>query len=65
VVRHCPELRRLDVFDCQHVSRSGIEKLKATREDLRIQAYFAPSNPQPTGEREGHRTITCRCCAIL
>ena len=60
----CTTLRRLEVFDCQHISRGGIDRLKQHLPRLHVQAYFAPSAVE-SPPNNPPRSVVCRCCIIL
>ena len=69
-------LERLDIYDCQHISRMGIRRIRNALPSLLVHAYFAPNTPTLVpGDQAGlpgdgvagpaaRRTI-CRCCILL
>ena len=68
-------LQRLEIYDCQLLTRPGIRSIRAALPALKVHAYFAPVTPPQVPGPEGvlpdalaagnaGRTI-CRCCAIL
>lgn len=68
-------LERLEIYDCQHISRMGIRRIRNALPSLMIHAYFAPVTPPLVPGDQGlpgdgvagpaaRRTI-CRCCIIL
>lgn len=68
-------LERLDIYDCQHISRVGIRRIRNALPSLLVHAYFAPLTPTLVpGDQAGlpgegvaptaRRTI-CRCCILL
>ncbi|VDK34758.1 unnamed protein product [Taenia asiatica] len=59
----CQNLCQVDLYDCQLITRQGIENLKQQNPRLKIQAFFAPGTPPESAL--GHRRRYCRCCAIL
>uniref|UniRef100_A0A7E4W347 F-box domain-containing protein n=1 Tax=Panagrellus redivivus TaxID=6233 RepID=A0A7E4W347_PANRE len=56
-------LERIDLYDCQQISKDAIRKFKAIRPEVEVQAYFAPNTP-PTTTPPSRQGI-CRCCVIL
>jgi len=62
----CKNLKRIELYDCQNVTRSGIRKLRNKLPQIKVHAYFAPSTP-PTGGGAvgGARSRYCPCCALL
>uniref|UniRef100_A0AC34GSS4 F-box domain-containing protein n=1 Tax=Panagrolaimus sp. ES5 TaxID=591445 RepID=A0AC34GSS4_9BILA len=56
-------LERVDLYDCQNITKDAIKKFKQYRPDVEIQAYFAPITP-PTAAQPSRQGI-CRCCTIL
>lgn len=62
-MRHAKALKRIDLYDCQNVSKEAIQRFKHHRPHVEIHAYFAPATPpaNPSNARAG----LCRCCAIL
>uniref|UniRef100_A0A0R3T0Q9 F-box/LRR-repeat protein 20 n=1 Tax=Rodentolepis nana TaxID=102285 RepID=A0A0R3T0Q9_RODNA len=59
----CQNLCQVDLYDCQLITRQGIENLKQQNPRLKIQAFFAPGTPPES--TLGHRRRYCRCCTIL
>ena len=49
-------LERLELYDCQLITRPGIRRLRLALPALRIHAYFAPQTPPLPHEEgmEGH-----------
>ena len=64
LLRNCNSLRRIEVFDCQLISRVGIQKLQRLRRDITIHAYFPP-HPPSTPVQNNRRRVTCQCCSLL
>jgi F-box and leucine-rich repeat protein 2/20 len=62
-LQECPSLQRIDLYDCQQVTRGGIRRLKLQLKNAKIHAYFAPITPPPSNQ--GPRQRICRCCSIL
>ncbi|CAD5214938.1 unnamed protein product [Bursaphelenchus okinawaensis] len=56
-------LERVDLYDCQHITKDAIRKFKQVRPDVDVHAYFAPASP-PAPVQPQRRGI-CKCCAIL
>ena len=56
--------RRIEVFDCQLISRVGIQKLQRLRQDITVHAYFPP-HPPSTPVQNNRRRVTCQCCSLL
>jgi len=56
-------LERVDLYDCQNITKEAIKKFKQFRPEVEVQAYFAPQTPEtpPQPSRQG----ICRCCNIL
>uniref|UniRef100_H9GK54 F-box and leucine rich repeat protein 2 n=1 Tax=Anolis carolinensis TaxID=28377 RepID=H9GK54_ANOCA len=62
-LENCHNLERIELYDCQQVSRAGIKRIKAHLPDVKVHAYFAPVTPTPSvGSTRPH---LCRCCIIL
>ncbi|CAG0900151.1 unnamed protein product [Cyprideis torosa] len=59
----CHNLQRIDLYDCQLITRPGIKRLKNQLPNIRVHAYFAPMTPPP--QQVGPRRRFCRCCVIL
>ena len=73
-------LQKLEIYDCQLLTRPGIRMIRAALPTLKVHAYFAPVTPplaaagglgpegalpgDPLGAHNAGRTI-CRCCLIL
>lgn len=69
-------LQRLEIYDCQLLTRPGIRMIRAALPSLKVHAYFAPVTPPlvpgpdgapldpALGPNNPGRTI-CRCCVIL
>ncbi|KAE9416881.1 hypothetical protein Angca_004313 [Angiostrongylus cantonensis] len=62
-MRHAKALKRIDLYDCQNISKEAIQRFKHHRPHVEIHAYFAPATP-PTNQSTT-RAGLCRCCAIL
>ncbi|CAF0926011.1 unnamed protein product, partial [Didymodactylos carnosus] len=45
----CRSLKRLDVFDCQQITKNAVKKIQTRYPELNIHAYFTPRTPTPTG----------------
>ncbi|TKR78324.1 hypothetical protein L596_019147 [Steinernema carpocapsae] len=61
--RAVASLERVDLYDCQQITKDGIGRFKQFRPDVEVHAYFAPSTP-PTSNQPARNAI-CRCCVIL
>ncbi|GIY32262.1 hypothetical protein CDAR_451511, partial [Caerostris darwini] len=59
----CHNLERIELYDCQLITRTGIRKIRTHLPALRVHAYFAPMTPPPSAG--GGRPRYCRCCVIL
>uniref|UniRef100_A0A6I8NCV8 F-box and leucine rich repeat protein 2 n=1 Tax=Ornithorhynchus anatinus TaxID=9258 RepID=A0A6I8NCV8_ORNAN len=59
----CRSLERIELYDCQQVTRAGIKRIRAHLPDVKVHAYFAPVTPPPSVGGSGQRL--CRCCVIL
>ncbi|CAG0919100.1 unnamed protein product [Notodromas monacha] len=57
----CHNLQRIDLYDCQLISRDGIKRLKSHLPNLNVHAYFAPNPPTPSADVQRRR----RCCVVL
>lgn len=60
---NCHQLKRVELFDCQLITKAGTRKLRAHLPDLRVHEYFAPVTPPPSVG--GGRQRMCRCCVML
>lgn len=56
-------LERVDLYDCQLITKDAIKKFKQSRPEVEVHAYFAPATPPP--QAPPVRRGICRCCAIL
>ncbi|VDP14184.1 unnamed protein product [Heligmosomoides polygyrus] len=54
-MRHAKALKRIDLYDCQNVSKEAIQRFKHHRPHVEIHAYFAPATPpaNPSNARAG------------
>ena len=59
----CHNLQRIELYDCQLITRAGIRRLRNHLPNIRVHAYFAPITPPPSVG--GNRQRICRCCVIL
>lgn len=59
----CHNLQRIELYDCQLISRNAIRRLRNHLPNIKVHAYFAPVTPPPT--TNGPRPRYCRCCEIL
>ncbi|ERL85054.1 hypothetical protein D910_02477 [Dendroctonus ponderosae] len=59
----CHNLQRIELYDCQLITRAGIKRLRNYLPMIKVHAYFAPVTPPPMGSTA--RSRYCRCCAIL
>ncbi|XP_048451592.1 F-box/LRR-repeat protein 20 [Rhincodon typus] len=62
-LKNCHNLERIELYDCQQVTRAGIKRIRAHLPDIKVHAYFAPVTPPPSVGGSGQRL--CRCCIIL
>ncbi|XP_036826775.1 F-box/LRR-repeat protein 2 isoform X3 [Oncorhynchus mykiss] len=62
-LKNCHRLERIELYDCQQVTRAGIKRIRAHLPEIKVHAYFAPVTPPPSVHGGGHRL--CRCCVIL
>uniref|UniRef100_A0A8C3T3R3 F-box and leucine rich repeat protein 2 n=1 Tax=Chelydra serpentina TaxID=8475 RepID=A0A8C3T3R3_CHESE len=62
-LENCHSLERIELYDCQQVTRAGIKRIRAHLPDVKVHAYFAPVTPPPSVG--GSRQRLCRCCIIL
>ncbi|KAG5449890.1 hypothetical protein CSKR_103674 [Clonorchis sinensis] len=60
---NCRRLQRLDLYDCQQITKQGIFNLESQYPHLQVHAYFAPSTPPATALERRRRY--CRCCHIV
>ncbi|CAF3667280.1 unnamed protein product [Rotaria socialis] len=54
----CQNLQRLDIFDCQQITRNAVKRIQIRFPNLKIHAYFSPRTPTPTP----HATTSCSAC---
>ena len=59
----CHNLQRIELYDCQLITRAGIRRLRNHLPNIKVHAYFAPVTPPPAAG--GARQRYCRCCLIL
>ena len=59
----CHNLQRIELYDCQLITRAGIRRLRNHLPNIKVHAYFAPVTPPPS--QGGTRQRYCRCCVIL
>ena len=59
----CHNLQRIELYDCQLITRAGIRRLRNHLPNIRVHAYFAPVTPPPSVGGTTRRY--CRCCVIL
>uniref|UniRef100_A0A8B9E670 F-box/LRR-repeat protein 2 n=1 Tax=Anser cygnoides TaxID=8845 RepID=A0A8B9E670_ANSCY len=62
-LENCHNLERIELYDCQQVTRAGIKRIRAHLPHVKVHAYFAPVTPPPSVGGSGQRL--CRCCIIL
>ncbi|KAL8165561.1 UNVERIFIED_CONTAM: F-box/LRR-repeat protein 2 [Gekko kuhli] len=62
-LENCHNLERIELYDCQQVTRAGIKRIRAHLPAVKVHAYFAPVTPPPSVG--GTRQRLCRCCIIL
>ncbi|XP_078449027.1 F-box/LRR-repeat protein 20-like isoform X3 [Lampetra planeri] len=62
-LKGCQSLQRVELYDCQQITRAGIKRLRAHLPEIKVHAYFAPSTPPQVAP--GPRARFCRCCVIL
>ncbi|XP_023575512.1 F-box/LRR-repeat protein 2 isoform X2 [Octodon degus] len=62
-LENCRGLERLELYDCQQVTRAGIKRMRAQLPHVKVHAYFAPVIPPTAVAGSGQRL--CRCCVIL
>uniref|UniRef100_A0A915I0V2 F-box domain-containing protein n=1 Tax=Romanomermis culicivorax TaxID=13658 RepID=A0A915I0V2_ROMCU len=63
-LRECRTLERVELYDCQQISRGGIKKFKQHLPNVMVHAYFAPATP-PNIPAGPPRRRYCRCCNVL
>ncbi|VDD96652.1 unnamed protein product [Enterobius vermicularis] len=56
-------LQRVDLYDCQNVSKESIKQFKIARQGVEVHVYFTPD--APVVQAQPARSGICRCCAIL
>lgn len=61
---HCKQLRRLDIYDNNLITRQATKKLYTLLPQLVIHTYFQSSTPLEQQVTEA-RPRFCRCCSIL
>ncbi|GAA6071424.1 F-box/LRR-repeat protein 2 isoform X1 [Tachysurus ichikawai] len=62
-LKSCQKLERIELYDCQQVTRAGIKRIRSHLPEIKVHAYFAPVTPPPSVHGGGQRL--CRCCVIL
>ncbi|VDN52842.1 unnamed protein product [Dracunculus medinensis] len=62
-MRQMRSLQRVDLYDCQNITKDAIKRFKAYKPDVEVHAYFAPATPPAS--MQPNRSGICRCCAIL
>jgi F-box/leucine-rich repeat protein 2/20 len=60
----CKNLKRLDIYDNNRISRQAIKKLYTYLPQLDIHTYFQETTPQEPITTEARQRY-CRCCSIL
>lgn len=58
----CHNLQRIELYDCQLISRNAIRRLRNHLPNIKVHAYFAPQTPPIAPQT---RPRYCRCCEIL
>uniref|UniRef100_A0A183BJ57 F-box domain-containing protein n=1 Tax=Globodera pallida TaxID=36090 RepID=A0A183BJ57_GLOPA len=46
-MKHLTVLERVDLYDCQMITKDAIKKFKQARPEVEVHAYFAPATPPP------------------
>ncbi|KAJ8321501.1 hypothetical protein KUTeg_000946 [Tegillarca granosa] len=59
----CQGLERIELYDCQLITRAGIRRLRTRLPNIKVHAYFAPVTPPPSVGNGRQRY--CKCCVIL
>ncbi|XP_018899418.2 uncharacterized protein [Bemisia tabaci] len=59
----CHNLQRIELYDCQLITRHAIRRLRMHLPNIKVHAYFAPLTPPPSSGNSRQRY--CRCCVIL
>ncbi|KAG7279108.1 hypothetical protein CRUP_004051 [Coryphaenoides rupestris] len=62
-LKSCHSLDRIELYDCQQITRAGIKRLRTHLPNIKVHAYFAPVTPPPSVG--GSRQRFCRCCLLL
>uniref|UniRef100_A0A3B3QA68 F-box/LRR-repeat protein 2 n=1 Tax=Paramormyrops kingsleyae TaxID=1676925 RepID=A0A3B3QA68_9TELE len=62
-LKACHSLDRIELYDCQQITRAGIKRLRTHLPNIKVHAYFAPVTPPPSVG--GSRQRFCRCCILL
>lgn len=60
----CKQLKQLDIYDNNRISRQATKKLYTYLPQITIKTYIQASTPQEQGITEARQRY-CRCCAIL
>ncbi|KOX69316.1 F-box/LRR-repeat protein 20 [Melipona quadrifasciata] len=63
LLQACHNLERIELYDCQLITRAGIRRLRTHLPNIKVHAYFAPVTPPPSAGASRQRY--CRCCVIL
>ncbi|RNA17790.1 F-box LRR-repeat 2-like [Brachionus plicatilis] len=59
----CQNLMRLELYDCQLITKNGIKKFQSKFPQIKVHAYFAPT--VASNHNRPIRSCSCKCCVIL
>ncbi|XP_059814243.1 F-box/LRR-repeat protein 20-like isoform X1 [Hypanus sabinus] len=62
-LKNCHSLERIELYDCQQITRAGIKRLRTHLPNIKVHAYFAPVTPPASVS--GGRQRFCKCCIVL
>ncbi|ELW72349.1 F-box/LRR-repeat protein 2 [Tupaia chinensis] len=54
-LENCRGLERLELYDCQQVTRVGIKRMWAQLPHIKVHAYFSPVTPPPPTHSHGRK----------
>uniref|UniRef100_A0A9J2P2H8 F-box domain-containing protein n=1 Tax=Ascaris lumbricoides TaxID=6252 RepID=A0A9J2P2H8_ASCLU len=62
-MRQVRSMQRIDLYDCQNITKDAIKRFKSLKPDVEVHAYFAPATPPVSAQPV--RSGICRRCVIL
>merc|ERR1712037_24493 len=64
LLENCPNLRQLELVDCHHISKTGIDRLERKIPGIKIHSYFAPELEEIDSDFSEERARYCPKCSI-